>query len=193
MLLVGNGWSVHLSPPWKNTTLALPCLQVFSVHSARTQTDPRSCLSLTIYASCSINWLHLGQLWNVVSFQVDDFGKNSPGDKRAAARPHWPFSCLLTSAGAVEALMLRTSYHGCEHPDSQMDEASPLAPKLETEPRTLDSDVTLLPLFFFSTLGLFTLSSCHLEYFSITLLSSPSFSLNLKVASWPTSLPPHLH
>lgn len=45
--------------------------------------------------------------------------------------------------------MLRTSYHGCEHPDSQMDEASPLAPKLETEPRTLDSDVTLLPLFFF--------------------------------------------
>lgn len=45
--------------------------------------------------------------------------------------------------------MLRTGCHGCEDPHSQRDEARPLAPKWETEPRTLDSDATPLPSFFF--------------------------------------------
>lgn len=109
----------------------------------------------------------LGSQKNVVSFQVEDSGNNSPGDKRAATCPDWPFICLLAYSGALEALLLRTATMVV----NILILANPLAPKLGTEPRTLDSDVTLLPFDFFY-LGPFHTFLLPSGTFSTTLLST---------------------
>ena len=99
----------------------------------------------SIYSLCSINWFHVGPPKNAISFQVEESGNNSPGNKRAGACPDWPFRCLLACAGAPKALLLSIATMVV----NTLTFTSPLAPKLGTEPRTLNSDVTLLPFNFF--------------------------------------------
>lgn len=84
-------------------------------------------------------------------------------------------------AGGLAAM---ESYHGYERHDSQEDEANPSAPKLETEPRVLESHV-ILPPFNCFLLQAFTHVLPLSEHFPpfFCLLFTPSFSLNLMIAS----------